>query len=187
MKVFEIITRESCAVLQPADPDRSTEVIGTGGFTGWPMRPRWECLAFHFEDPTVQATDFVHLIAGGLAFNRRAWLEFSPLFQRVGEILELTVNDEPYYALNVLRRVGALDLISSGAELYTHGTIKSLERYAFIAPAVLSESIFRVPQLRTSLFATEATTETSQSFVRRYAEGRYTGLRFKSVWEEAQV
>lgn len=182
MNVLKITSDESCSVLQPVDAERSMQVMGTGGFTGTPMRASWETLAHHFEDASSHRTDFVALMSGALAFDGRALAEFSELFRSVGEILELNVNGEPYYALNVLRSVDALDLTRSGAKLYPHGTLRSLEQHVFLPEVVRAETIFRVPQLRTSLFVV-AGLDRSRDFHRRYNEGGYTGLRFKGVWQ----
>lgn len=147
------------------------------------MRERWERLEFLFEDASRAPTDFVALMAGSLAFNERVLTDFSDVFGPLGELLDLSVNGKSYYALNVLRRIDALDLDRSGAKLHPHGTVKSLDRYIFMPDAVASESIFQIPQMRATLFVATPHLDSSSDFYARYMNGRYTGLMFKERWE----
>lgn len=147
------------------------------------MRPRWDRLDFRFEDSSRSPTDFVALMGGSLAFNERVLADFSGLFEPLGELLEFSVNNRPYYALNVLRRIDALDINESGAKLYPHGTIKSLNRHVFRPEVVASEPIFQVPQMRATLFVATPHPKSVSDFYLRYLAGGYTGLMFKQRWE----
>jgi hypothetical protein len=185
MRVYRIGNDERASVLVPLDPGRSTEVIGTGGFTGSPMRSRWATLSYRFEDRDAPRSDFVLLMGGVLTFGRAILEEFSGLFESVGEILDLDVDGQPHFALNVLHKVDALNLTASGATLWPHGTIRKMDRHVFEAERVVSETIFQVPELRGISFLMSPTKRPGVDFYRRYVEAGYSGLTFTCVWEQA--
>jgi hypothetical protein len=62
------------------------------------------------------------------------------------EILPFELEGTIFFALNVLRRVPALDVERSILKLFANGQINKVSSYAFFAQIVEQESIFRILQ-----------------------------------------
>jgi hypothetical protein len=111
-------------------------------------------------------------------FSQRAIDTLLDLLIENGEILPLEVEDGNYYVFNVTRELDAFDENRSDVVRFSTGRIMKVTRYAFHADKLHGPAIFKVPQVRGTIFVTDP-------FVERVEKAGLTGFEFEKVWEGA--
>ena len=114
-----------------------------------------------------------------IILNKKAKNEIGQLFEQFGELLPLISEDgEPYWALNVMRFVDALnEEQSTFLRASETGRIMSIKKHVFAPNALVGEQLFKLPQTPMGLiYATDAFVETIRST-------DLSGIGFIPVWE----
>ena len=113
--------------------------------------------------------------------SQRAVDELLDVLVENGELLPLDGDlAEKYYVYNVTRILDALDTEKSDAIWFGTGRIMMMKQYAFHGAQLEGVTIFKVPQLRVQVFATEP-------FVKRVESSGLTGFSFREVWRSSSA
>jgi hypothetical protein len=182
MRVLNIKVDERYQSISCEDKDGLLAMLGTGSFTGSPMRERWAVFDFYVMDPLKKRGDFLGFTLGTFAFGDRVLEEFGSLFKELGEVLPITIDGEPHHVLNVLKVVDALDLKRSEYRTFYQDRIAAVDRYVFDPERLKDESIFMIPQLLSSLMVVSGQADARKDFWRRVRQGKFEGLLFYSLW-----
>lgn len=96
-----------------------------------------------------------------------------------GELLPLELGSTRYYAYNVTRNVDALDEGRSEIVRFSSGRVMRVSRYEFYPDRIRDLSIFKLPQLRSDVFATSV-------FYKRVRDAGLSGFQFTEIWSGVQ-
>jgi len=182
MQVLSIKVDDRYQAISCEDMPGLMTMLGTGSFTGGPIRERWAAFDFYILDTLRIRGDFLGFTSGTFAFSERVLQGFGSLFEEIGEILPITIDGAPHHVLNVLRVVDALDMRQSEYRTFYQDRIASVDRYVFNPECLREESIFRIPQLRSSLFMVSGQADGRKDFYQRARQGKFEGLLFESLW-----
>jgi hypothetical protein len=107
-------------------------------------------------------------------FSRRAVDALLDLLIPNGELLPLQCATGLYYIYNVTHVVDALDEERSELVRFSDGGVMRVVSYAFKSGAVRGETVFKVPQLRGTVFASDV-------FSRRIHDAELTGFELRPL------
>ena len=155
MKIFQIKKDSNYAELSPKD-----ELI-TGineGFEGESISDIWgslQIMTWNFEESEVKC-DFPLLYGLIPIMSEKAKKIFATLIPAdFVEYLKIRVEDENYYALNILKSYDKLlNTGKSKMDYFSNGRIMGIDKYVFSEISDLSP-IFKITQLKISAFVTE--------------------------------
>lgn len=162
------------------DDEEHTRLLNQ--FDGTPMAQSWSPVRITVlrEGPgeeDLPPSDFPAL--GRIpVFSARAADALAGLLEGRGELLPLDYDDGEYYAFNVTRLSDALDETRSELEYFeSSGRIMDIARYEFIPERLVTETIFKLPQIP------EMYEYVTDVFVGRVEERGLTGFVFnRCVW-----
>ncbi|NLL05165.1 MAG: hypothetical protein GX270_05115 [Clostridiaceae bacterium] len=101
---------------------------------------------------------------------------FKDIFNNKVELLPVLYS-EPYYFINVINIIDALDMEKSEFKRYSSGKIMYCTKYVFKENIVGNNSIFKTPQFPTAeILVTE-------EFVKRVEENDLKGFVFEELWD----
>ncbi|MBK8255727.1 MAG: hypothetical protein IPK82_24055 [Polyangiaceae bacterium] len=153
-----------------------------GSFDGTPKKPTWRPIAVKRvradKKHDFKASDFPWIGSDALIMRRAAVDALHDFLEANGEVLPLTTTDGiELFVLNA-QVIDCLDLPNSSV-MFVPGTsrIMHIKKAVFIASAIGSADIFRLPH-RGSV------TYVSERFVERVKSSGLVGLAFKMVWSD---
>ncbi len=127
------------------------------------------------DDPAV-LTACPYLCNGGLLLSEDAIAALGPLLSSAGYFIDTDLRAEQHYRIFVCDHVSnALDLEHSEFDRLPSGAIWNVFRYAFHEARPEGFDIFKIKNLRGSLFVTDR-------FVSRVDEHKLRGFEFVHVW-----
>jgi hypothetical protein len=116
---------------------------------------------------------------GVLVFRQTALDALEDLLESNGVILPLQMSGESVFAYKVTCEVDALDEDRCDLTRFSTGRIMGVQRFAFFPGSIDGVPIFKVPQLRSQVFVTDA-------FVERVREWSLTGFVLNQVWSDEE-
>lgn len=99
-------------------------------FKGQPLADRWKPVEADLE-PAGRRGDFLGFSTGVPIVDRKAWNALRPLVGPHVEALEMTLEGETIYALNVVMVVDCLDPERSEIDRFDNGAIMDVRRFVF--------------------------------------------------------
>ncbi len=122
-------------------------------------------------------SDFPTLAPGVPVFSLGAVNVLEEMLRKNGEILPLSCSEGEYYAFNVTTSIDALDESGSEVERFeSSGRIMQINKYVFLGDRLRGAIIFRIPQSRMNIFATDI-------FREKVMDNGLLGFKFVNVWE----
>ena len=173
MSVWEITEDANtyCSIL-PTDNDWNIFY----SLSGEPLHQNWkapEVFVLHEEGKIVG--DFFWLTGGVLSLRGTALQKLTSVLNHNVQILPLKFSKFELYVINVLAIFDCLDYERSTIERFpSSGRIMYVERYVFKENCLVDASIFRLPELKSRLFATETFKDAVDKF-------GLTGLTFRKI------
>jgi hypothetical protein len=168
-----------------ADPDRFRwlTMVRDGDFSVlsdlWdrPQAAAWvplevETIEEKPRDRTLPLADFP-VLGSTPTFSKKAVDELLDLLVENGELLPLVFPGASYYVYNVTCTIDALDEAASDVKYFSSGRVMDVRRHVFRMNQV-SAPIFKIPQLRGSVYVTDR-------FVDRVQAAGLTGFEFSDV------
>lgn len=127
---------------------------------------------------TLMPTDFPSF---GLAVccSERARSALDPLLDDVCEWLPVEAGNEVYWVMHITRVLDALDREKSDVRWLAADRAESVRRYAFRSQVVGSDTAFRLPELGSQIFFTDA-------IVDRATSRSLAGATWKELWSDGQ-
>lgn len=148
--------------------------------SGLPLQNTWRPILMEF-DRELQDPEYVRRIGDCASpisscpiFSKYAIEALSPILQEHGELLPVVCTEGEYFAYNHLTCIEAVDLSQSVVEWLPSGGIMSYRTLYFIPDRIANLMLFKIPQARATLFATEA-------FVELVKTKGLTGFKFVPV------
>ncbi|MGF1725666.1 hypothetical protein [Photobacterium nomapromontoriensis] len=137
------------------------------------LKPYWTKINYYFEADVPRVTRIPDIIVWMdclMLFSQKAFDVFSPLLNNIGEFLLITINEQPFYVLNV-QTFGKEDTSATVREYY-EGLEGDLTHLSFIDADVKNKLIFKNKQYNGGiLFANEM-------FKSLCEKHNFCGLRF---------
>ncbi len=127
------------------------------------------------DDPAV-LTACLYFGGGGFLVSEDAITAINPLLSSAGYFMDTDLNAEQHYRIFVCeRKLDALDLERSEFDRLPSGAIRHVFRYAFHEDRLEGCDVFKIKDMRGSLFVTDR-------FVSRVNEHKLRGFKFVHVW-----
>lgn len=138
----------------------------------------WQPLAVNVDRTKKRSSDFPSLYGPIPVFSERAVGALAPLLGDFVEPLPLQCSSKtPYFAMNVLSVVDALDRKKSEIEYDSDGDVTFVRRYSLIKKRIGKLNIFKLPETKAlEVFVSEAFRECVE-------EEGLTGLKFVPLIE----
>ncbi len=178
MTVYEYIAdsdKFDCLTLKSTRDEKVADKFAEGK----PLAPSWRPIAVVSEPRPKKAGDFPSLFGYMPVFSQRAWDGLRPLISTAVEALPIKhPSGEPYFAINVVAVVDALDLKKSKVVRYPTGQVMAIEEYVFMPKKLAGHHLFKIPESKGREVLL------SEEFRQRVAELKLKGLlcreRFRS-------
>lgn len=148
-------------------------------FDGRRLDAGWPRLHGRLTDQPV--ADFAYLTAGMFACRLSVWETLRVDLEQEVEVLPIEVEPVPFAVINVTNRIDCLDRQRSRIRHFPGSDrVYRVLDHVFETERIASSYLFKVPELRTDVFATEA-------FERIVTSAGFSGLRFDVVMTDEKV
>lgn len=151
------------------------------GFDGRPMRATWRPLRVAvLEGEKLQPSSDYPSLSPIPVFSQRAFGALKDVLATVGELLPLDCEEGEYMCLNVTRVIPALDLDRAVVKHFPDSQrILRIVEYAFLEDPLRGETIFKIPEMRAEIFATD-------QFEERIRSADLVGFALRPVWDSRE-
>ena len=179
LEVFEWLSDAGCRSLETVDKG---DLKRFEPFDGSPMAPAWHTVRLRWRDAPderrLPKSDCPALLAFVPTFSEKAVVALRDLLEPAGELLQLDVPGERFYAFNVTSVLEVLDEAASDVKRFEDGGVMRIVRYAFKnLDAIRQQPIFKIPQQRRSrIYVTTL-------FHRRVDQAGLTGFDYRPLWK----
>lgn len=150
-------------------------------FDGSPRADIWKPLPVRRMEPEKELplSDFPGFALP--VFSKKAWDCLEPIIGGQVEVLPLVFEEGPYFAINVINVLNAIDYEKSVYQTFTSSLrIMMFTKYVFVKEKVKNHSIFLLSdERRRRPFVSDA-------FVTMVKSNNLTGFRFELVWDSEE-
>jgi len=120
--------------------------------------------------------DFSSITSAHLLVNSKIKDIFENIFKDKVELLPVEY-DEPYYLMNVINMIDALDMEKSEFGRFSSGRIMFCTKYVFKEEVIGNNIIFKIPQFPT------ADVLVTEEFVKLVEDNDVKGFIFEELWD----
>ncbi len=141
------------------------------------LAPHWRPTRVAVDARAGRSGDFPSLLGAIPVLSARAWKALQGLIGERVEALPLDCAAGPYFAINVLDHIDALDYPRSEVERFDDGGVMAIDSYAFKPKVLQGRHIFKLPE------TAPAETLVSGELKALVEKHKLKGLRFDELGE----
>ena len=147
----------------------------------------WENIDWYVLDPRMEKGSFYFGGTDFLIFDQSVYNSaLLPILKMSGEILPITLEEEPLYALNVLECVDALDHQYTKWDYCDDGRKLSIQEFIFKPSEMPKSSLFKIPeQASGDVLVSSGVKSPNEEFKYIYEHLGFTGLVFEELWRSS--
>lgn len=174
MKVYTLLTEESCGWLTPLDENIWMTSLS---FDGQKKGEQYSPVEVTFSGDGLLC-DNMSLASGASTFSKKAVDLLMPIMGSQVEVLPLSFKTKQYFLVNVINILDCIDYDASEFERYEpNGRIMFFHKYSFREDKLLKSNIFKTTDEPEGIpFVTDA-------FVDFVKKSDLTGFKFELVWD----
>lgn len=144
----------------------------------------WQAPELFIFNPKKKSGDFSYITPGSLIINQNTVELLAFAFEMAGELLEINVENDELYMLNVLECVNALDTKKTTWNYCEDtGAKLNINQYSFHPNRISESSIFKIPETSNSeILCYSGVKDPDDEFYSLYKKHNLTGLVFTELW-----
>ena len=149
-------------------------------FQGQSVKNEWKVKEFKKDNKLIPLGDFPGSVVLP-SMSEVAVKKLYPLIKDDVELLEIMVDKEKFFFINIVSVLDAIDYKNSTYKTFSDGRIYRFTNYSFIENRIKNHNIFKIIDKKTSLFPF-----VSDEFVKTVKNEKLNGFEFELIWDSGE-